>query len=152
MRKVGIVVGSDRVIVVDVDMTASDSMTIIADHSWPLQTGSRCQAYAVMHQQVVNYLTEQSIEKVVIKASAVNRGGTKKAHLQAAELRGVVLAAAASVTETQEMAKASVSRGYGTRKADEYLKDDGFWDNVIVGGELRIGSREAALVLLATEG
>jgi hypothetical protein len=55
----------------------------------------------------------------------------------------------ATVTKTSCLAKAQVSRNFGERKADEYLKDDGFWKKAVIGGKLRSGSREAALVILA---
>ncbi len=45
--------------------------------------------------------------------------------------------------------KAHISKTFGDRKVDEYLKDDDFWSKQISSGQLRIGSREAAMVLLA---
>jgi hypothetical protein len=83
-----------------------------------------------------------------VKESAVNRGGTTKGHLESAEVRGVVISAASTIAPTEVIAKASVSRTFGSRKADEYLHDNEFWRDQ-VSGSLRIGSREAVLILLA---
>ncbi len=81
--------------------------------------------------------------------SALSLAGTKKAHLDAAEFRGVVLCAAASATKVITLAKATISKGFGERKADEYLVDDAFWNESVAGAPLRNGSREAALLILA---
>lgn len=151
MRRVGIAVSGDKITLVDAEADTAGLLTINADVTWPLQSGSRPEAYAVMYDQVVNYLREQEIDEVVVKGSAVSLGGTKLAHLHAAELRGVALAAAASVTKAKELTKAKISRGYGSRKADEYLRDHDFWTKQVTSGDLRVGSREAALVLLASE-
>lgn len=147
-RWLGIVVSSDKLVVVDAEVPAKGPLTILADHSWKLQNGDRAAAYAVMHQQVADYIKERSIKKVVVKASAVSLGGTKKPHLEACELRGVVLCAAAPNSTTQAVAKNSISRNFGNRKVDEYLKDDKFWAGEIAG-DLRVGSREAAMILIA---
>ena len=61
----------------------------------------------------------------------------------------MTLAALASVTRTEAVTKANISKTFGQRKADEYIKDDKFWSNEVSGQKLRSGSREAALVLLA---
>jgi hypothetical protein len=71
-------------------------------------------------------------------------------HLDAAELRGVVMCAA-TVSTVQCLAKNLVSRKFGERKVDEYIKDGGFWDTNMTG-DLRAGSREAAMMLLAARG
>jgi hypothetical protein len=74
----------------------------------------------------------------------------KKVHLEAAELRGVAMCALASVTTVEMQAKANISKSYGKRKVDEYLKDNSFWATKVTGHNLRVGSREAAMVLLAS--
>jgi hypothetical protein len=148
-RWIGVVVASDRVTAVDAEVPDSGPLVIQADHSWPLQKGDRASAYRVLHQQVADYCREHEIKRAVIKASAVNRGGTTKAHLEAAELRGVVISASATVADTQMMAKATISRTFGKRKVDDYIADNNFWTREIIGIALRIGSREAAMVLLA---
>jgi hypothetical protein len=50
------------------------------------------------------------------------------------------------------VAKAAISRTFGDRNVDEYVKDDEFWDNNVEGVNLRNGSREAALILIADRG
>lgn len=147
-RYLGIVVSSDKITAIDVDVPAKGPITILADHSWKLQMGDRAKAYAVAHQQVSDYIREHGIERTVVKASAVSLGGTKKPHLEACELRGVVLSAAAQASEVIGLAKNAISRNFGSRKVDEYIKDDEFWTGEVVG-PLRVGSREAAMVILA---
>ena len=60
----------------------------------------------------------------------------------------MVAAALASVTPVSFESKANISRNFGERKVDEYLKDSDFWAKETTG-ELRSGSREAAMVILA---
>ena len=61
------------------------------------------------------------------------------------------MCAAAAGSETQCLAKGHISRTFGERKVDQYVADKGFWeDNVL--GQLRAGSREAAMILLAARG
>jgi len=148
-RWIGVVVGSDKVTVVDAEIPSTGPIVIQADYSWPLHQGERPSAYSVMHQQVADYAREHKIAQAIIKASAVSLAGTKKAHLEAAELRGVVMCALGGVTATKTETKAHISKTFGTRKVDEYLKDDDFWSRQIAGARLRAGSREAAMVLLA---
>ena len=120
-----------------------------ADQSWKLQEGDRALAYNIMYQRISDYLNENGIERVIVKASAVTTGSMRKAHLHAAELRGVVIAASAAVTKVNMLAKAHVSRTFGERKVDEYVADDAFWSASVAGKSLRKGSREAAMMILA---
>ena len=83
-----------------------------------------------------------------IKASAVSLGGTKKAHLEAAELRGVALAAAVNVCEVRAVSKAVTSRTFGSRGVDEYLKDNDYWTGLGLG-DLKKGMREAAFTAIS---
>jgi len=148
-RWVGITVSGKKVTLVDATVSSSGPITINADQSCNLQEGDRPDAYSIMHQHISDYLRENKIQRVVFKSSALTMGAMKKAHLEAAELRGVTMAAAASVARTQSLAKAHISRTFGNRKVDEYLKDDSFWSTELNGESVRIGSREAAMVLLA---
>lgn len=148
-RWVGIAVSGDKLTIVDATIDGTKPLVINSDQTWKLQQGDRAKAYNVIHQQVVDYLKNHSIDRVVIKASALSQGGMKKAHLDAAELRGVVTGAAASATEVSILAKAVLSRTFGDRKVDEYIADDAFWTAEVAGVPLRAGSREAALLLLA---
>lgn len=148
-RWVGVSVSGDKVILVDASIDADGPIVIVSDQSAKLQSGDRARAYAVIHNQVVDYLRENKIQKVVVKASALSTGSTKMAHLEAAELRGIVIAAAASCCDVSLLAKGHISRTFGNRKVDEYVKDEKFWAAEIEGAPLRSGSREAAMVLLA---
>jgi hypothetical protein len=151
-RRVGLVVVGEVVTVVDAEIpdNADDPITIIADASWKLQKGDRAPAYAVLHQRCHDYLRENGIGSVVIKASALSQGAARLGLLTSAELRGVVTAAAASVCRVIIVSKAIISRTYGDRKVDEYLADDGFWKEHTEGGNLRKTSREAAMLIVAT--
>ena len=150
-RWVGFVVVGDVVTVVDVQVPsdADDPVTINADDTWKLQKGDRAEAYDVMYRRCANYLRENQIEKVVVKASALTMRSMKLGQLTSAELRGVVVAASASIAPVRTISKAHISRTYGDRKVDEYLQDDDFWDEMTSGGRLRKNSREAAMVLIA---
>ncbi len=151
-RWVGLVVTGDKVIVVDAEVPEQGQLVLQNDETWTLQGGDRAAAYNVIGQQCRDYLRANGVEKVLIKGSAVSLGGTKIGHLRSAELRGVIKGAAASVCGVKEFAKAALSRNFGERKVDEYAKDDGFWLKHFTGEELRVGSREAAIMLLAESG
>lgn len=151
-RRVGFQVSGDKVVVVDAMVSDDGPIVIQADHSWSLQTGAREDAYHVLYQQVSNYLREHDIKRAVLKGSAANARGMGQAHLDSAEVRGVVIAAARSVCPVRAVRKASVSKTFGTRKVDAYIKDDDFWAEKVEGVNLRAGSREAALMLIADRG
>ncbi|WP_156898224.1 hypothetical protein [Methylocapsa acidiphila] len=150
-RWVGIAVSGDRITLVDASVETGKPLLIKSDQTLKLQKGDRAAAYAVVHGQVSDYISNHKIGRVVIKASAVSQSGSGKSHLDAAELRGVVMAAAASATEVSTIAKAQISKTFGSRKFDEYVRDDGFWTTAIAGVALRAGSRDAALLLLAAK-
>jgi len=151
VRVVGIVVSGDAATIVDAEMPTdlSDPIVILADNSWRLQKGEKGAAYHVLHQRCADYLRENSISRVVIKASALPTGAAKLGLLNSAELRGVIIAAAASVCEIKLLTKASISRTYGERKVDEYIEDDSFWGEQTTGKTLRKLSRESAMLIIA---
>ena len=151
-RWVGIVVTGDKVIVVDAEVPDEGQLVLQNDETWRLQGGDRAAAYHVIYQQCRDYLRANAVSKVLIKASAVSRGGTKIGHLRSAELRGVIKGAARSVCEVKEFSKAALSRNFGERKVDEYVQDGEFWMTHFTGENLRAGSREAAIMLLAGSG
>ena len=151
-RWLGLAVGADEIKVVEAEIPddANAPVVIKSDHTWPIQAGDRPKAYEVMHRQLVNYTKENGISRAVLKASATGKGMTMKlSHLRAAELRGVAICALASVTDVKTVTKSYVSRNFGERTADEYLKDNDFWTKEVTGAALRAGSRPAALVILA---
>lgn len=144
---VGFSVSSD-VIIVGLRVH-DDKFEVVDDQTVGLQKGDRSDAYRVMYGRILNYLREKSIKHVVIKGSVVGAHRTALSHLLAAELRGVVTAAAAqSGAGVRVISKASISKNFGARKADEYVADDSFWD-VTLDAQVRKGSRETALLILA---
>jgi hypothetical protein len=154
IRSLGVVASGDVVTLVDADVPDDGAITIVLDQTIKLQKGDKAEAYRLIHQRISDYVREKKIKKAIIKASALTQAGKPKlAHLESAELRGVTICALRyGGAEVEIKAKANISRTFGERKADEYLKDDGFWKEHVVGEELRGGSREAALMLLASRG
>lgn len=150
-RCVGFVVVGETVTVVDAEVPddEDEAITIIADDTWRIQKGDRPAAFAVLHQRCADYLRENGVDKAVVKASALPTGAARLGLLTSAEVRGVIIAAAASECEVQVISKAVISRTYGERRVDEYLQDDDFWAEQTEGGKLRKTSREAAMLLVA---
>lgn len=151
-RWLGLIASGESVTAVDatIPINANDPITINSDDTWRIQKGDRSAAYFILHQQCADYVKENGIDEVIIKASAVSgRGGATVAYLLSAEVRGVVISAAASQCSVRSLAKAAISKTYGKRKVDEYVADDDFWSKNTVGGKLRKMSREAAMLLIA---
>jgi hypothetical protein len=84
-----------------------------------------------------------------MKESAVSGGAATMALLQSAELRGAVMAALGGIVPIDCKSKASISKTFGERNVDEYVKDNDFWKKEVSGVDLRIGSREAVMIMLA---
>lgn len=150
-RLASFVVSGDsvKVVVAQVSTDPNDPISIEYDQTWNLQSGAREPALHVLHQRCASFLKEQQIKAVVLKASAAPRSMATLSLLHSAEVRGVVIAAAASLAEVQSLAKGVISRTYGDRKVDEYLKDEAFWNSKTTGSALRAGSREAAMLIIA---
>lgn len=149
-RWLGVAVSGDKAVLVDLDVPDGEgAITIVADFTIKLQKGPRPDAYAAAADEISDYVREKGIEQAIVKGSAVSQQGRPKlAHFEAAELRGAVIAALASVCPTETVTKANISRNFGERKVDEYVEDDSFWVEHFEGS-LRSGSREAALSVLA---
>lgn len=152
-RWLGLTASKEGVIYVDVEVPDDDGpIVVLADDTWKVQKGDRSAAYNVLHQQCADYIRENHIQKAVVKASAVTgKGMAKLGMLEAAEVRGVVIAAAASVCGMKQLKKGSVSKTYGDRNVDEYVADDSFWAENTKGGKLRKMSRETAMLLIAAK-
>lgn len=151
-RWLGLTASKDSVVMVDAEIPDDGDEPIIihSDDTWRVQKGDRAEAYNVLHQQCADYVKENGIDAVVVKASAVaGKGSATLGFLLSAEVRGVVIAAAASHCPVKALSKAVISRTYGDRKVDEYLADDAFWADKTEGGDLRKLSREAAMLLIA---
>ena len=88
-RWLGVHVSGEGVIIVDAEVPADGPITIVLDDSFKLAKGDRSKAFCTMYSRLSDYASEKGIKKAVIKESAISLGGMKKAHLQAAELRGV---------------------------------------------------------------
>lgn len=151
MRWLGLTASKEGVIYVDVEVPDNDGpIVVLADDNWKIQKGDRSAAYNVLHHQCADYIRENHIERAIVKASAVTgKGMAKLGMLEAAEVRGVVIAAAASVCGVKQLKKGSVSKTYGDRNVDEYVADDSFWAKNTKGGNLRKMSRETAMLLIA---
>jgi hypothetical protein len=150
-RCVGFVVVGEVVTVVDAEIPddIDEPITSSTDDTWKLQNGAKAPAYAVLHQRCVDHIRENKADSAIVKASALPTGAARLGLLTSAEARGVIIAAAASVCEVQIISKSVISRTYGERKVDEYIKDDDFWDKHTEGGKLRKTSREAAILIIA---
>lgn len=151
-RWLGLTASKDSVLVVDAEIPDDENDPIIvnSDDTWRVQKGDRAAAYSVLHQQCTDYIKENGIDAVVVKASAVaGKGSATLGFLLSAEVRGVVIAAAASQCPVKALSKAAISRTYGDRKVDEYVADDAFWADQTNGGTLRKMSREAAMLIIA---
>jgi hypothetical protein len=149
MRFLGIDVGSEAITVVDLLEDDAGALSVENDFDWALQTGERPSAYAVLYQQIFDYCTEHRIAGAGLKESTVSLGGNKKTHLATAEMRGLAITACATAgADVRVIGKAAISRTFGDRSADEYLKDNSFWKKQ-ASGQLRKGSRMAALLVLA---
>jgi hypothetical protein len=145
----GIKVSGDSLQVVVLSQDAAGDFTLMDQSTLELQDGERAEAFHTLHGQLVDYLKHKNVEHTRIIGSAVMPGRSATlALLQSAELRGVAMAAAAAVTDTKLATKSSISRTWGDRKFEEYIKDDEFWDDLTVP-DLKKGMREAALVVIS---
>lgn len=152
-RWLGISVSGDKLTVVDAELPHGDGhLTLHADFTVRLPKGDRPTGYQHVHKEIGDYARENGISRAIVKGSAVSQQGKPTlAHLLAAELRGVVQCALSDVCPTETLTKASISRTFGERNAQEYVDDADFWPEHF-DGELRVGSREAALCILAKAG
>ena len=150
-RWLGLIASGDTVTVVDAEIPDDDGPIVIkSDDTWRVQRGNRADAYSVLYQQCADYVRENKINSVLVKASAVTgKGSATLGLLTSAEVRGVVMAAAASQCPVKPFSKAVISRTYGDRKVGEYVADDAFWAAHTTGGSLRKLSRETAMLLIA---
>jgi hypothetical protein len=145
---IGIVASGSQLKAVHLEIDGNN-VVLSNQFTWKLQSGDEALAYAAMYDRVKGYVENNAVQNVVIKASAVGKNKPTLAHLKSAELRGVIcVASVAGGASTTLIQKGTVSRTFGDRKVDEYVKDDSFWDNHVVG-ELTKGRREAALLVLS---
>ncbi|WP_298380100.1 hypothetical protein [Azospirillum sp.] len=147
MSVVGVVVGSDKITLVEGKPNKDGIITLIKDEVFNLEAGDRHHAYSVMHRRIIDRLSSD-VSKIVLKASSASKFTGNQASLHAAELRGVFLSAIPNGLEVLQLHKKSVSQNYGSRKLEEYTKDDIWWEKNF-DGKCRKGSREAAFLIIA---
>jgi len=147
----GLSASKEGVTYVDVEVPDGDGpVIVVTDDTWKIQKGDRAIAYDVLYNQCADYIRENEIKAVYVKGSAVTgKGAARLGMLESAEVRGVIIAAAASICLVSQLKKSVISRNYGDRKVDEYVADDAFWDEHTTGGKLRKGSREVTMLLIA---
>lgn len=148
MSVIAAVVVSEKIVLTEGTVNDDQTVTIIKDETFDLEKGDRQLAYVVMRKRIEDRLS-QGIQQVVLKASAGGKNPATSAVLHAAELRGVFLSAIPAGVPVRQLQKNALSRNFGSRKVDEYLKDDAFFEENFGGAGLRKGSREAAFLLLA---
>jgi hypothetical protein len=146
----GVVVSGNGVTGVHLDCEKSPP-ELTNQFTWSLQAGDRPEAFVVMYERIRDYVREQEIQNVAVKASALGQARATSKHLESAELRGVVIAAAKTGgAKVHLIKKAVVSRNFGERKADEYISDNTFWASAVNGDVLKT-RREAALLVLSMQ-
>lgn len=144
----GVTVSGAKVTIVEAEVPDTGPLIIVNDTSISLQKGDTAEAYSVLHNELSDYARENGINNAIVKGSAVSQQGKPTlAHLHSAELRGVAIAALASVCATKSVTKATMSKNIGDRKVDDYVKDDDFWGSNF-SGSVRSGSKEAAFCIL----
>lgn len=152
---IGIEVSRTELVLVHLEFDAKIQMaTVKDDKTLKLQDGPRGQAYRKAQEWLSTYLREHRPSGVVVKGSALppnkGRGGASLGLLEGAEFRGAVMACVAEAERNLQISKkASLSRTFGERNVDDYVKDDAFWEAQF-RGKLRKGSREAALIAFAS--
>lgn len=127
---------------------------VIQDFSIFLQNGPRSDAYAQAYARILDFLTQNQIKKVVFIPSTLSMGKIDESHLRGAELRGaiqVALVHAGASINCVKIASIKKKKGIlGPLQTTKYMDDDNAWSEV-VSGKLRKGSRDAAIVAIATQ-
>ena len=149
MSVVGVVVGSDKIVLVEGQPNKDGTITLVKDEIFDLEDGERHHAYNVMHRRIMDRLSID-VTKVVIKASSAGKFTGTQASLHAAELRGVFLSAIPNNAEVLQLHTKNVSRDFGSRRLQDYTKDDEWWSNNFKG-KCRKGSREAAFLIIVAQ-
>ena len=145
---IGVVTSGSQLNAVHLELN-DDNAVLMNQFTWKTQSGDETLAYAAMYERVKEYIENNAIKYAVIKASAVGKNKPTLAHLKAAEMRGIIcVASVAGGATTKLVQKGAISRTFGERKVDDYVKDDSFWDDQILG-ELTKGRREAAILVLS---
>lgn len=150
-RWLGLVVSGTELTGVQLDCS-TDPPELVEQFTWTLQQGDRVSALANLYQRLMGYVAEREIGNVVVKGSAVGSSRPTLNHLHSAELRGVAqVAARMAGAEVAVVQRAAVSKRFGTRKVDEYINDNNYWPEAVIG-DLAKTRREAALLILSEMG
>jgi hypothetical protein len=148
-RWAGIQASGKSVRIVAVDEDKNGELTYVGTETCPLQDGDHCAALEQVRTRVMNSLRTLSIQKVALLDTAAGKT-IGFAHLQGAELRGVVKAAAsAAVGDVVLVKKGVASRTFGARKVDGYVADAAWFGEQIAGPELSKVDREVVFCILA---
>lgn len=150
-RWMGVAVSGTKAVLVTAIEESGMPLEIVADDTVDLHSGDRAAAYKIMHDRVSDRVVHNKVDEVFIKASAWTTG-MKLSHLEAAELRGVIIAAAGTSAKVHIVSSAQISKTFGARKFDDYVKDKAFWPTRVSGVKLREGSKAAALLMIAARG
>jgi len=145
----GIVASGSQLNAVHLQLDGDDAV-LTNQFTWKLQSGDETLAYAAMYERVKEYIENNAVKYVVIKASAVVKNKPiLLAHLKSAEMRGIIcVASVAGGATTKLLQKGVISRTFGDRNVDAYVKDNTFWDDQELG-DLKKGRREAAILVLS---
>ena len=148
MKAVGVVIVSDKIVMVEGDVRADGTVALTKDEAFDLEDGERHLAYNVMHRRIADRFSSGA-DRVVLKASSGGKFSGTQASLNAAELRGVFLSALPHRVDVIQLHAKNVSRDFGSRKIGDYIKDEVWWSQNFTGN-CRQGSREAALMIIAS--
>jgi hypothetical protein len=125
----GIAVGADYADIIIVDAEPNqDKMTLLVSRKLQLQDGNKAKSFRALGDQLANILRESKVVELFIKKSAAGRH-VGLSHLEAAEMRGMVLYLASSITQVTAINPTVLSKTFGKRKPKEYLKDDAYWND-----------------------
>jgi hypothetical protein len=150
-RWFGITCTRSEVIIVGLEYANDSELpTVFLDEKIPVsQTGDTPDDYKTIFERLQNDLIENKITHVIIKGSSPSSKGASRDILEGAELRGVLIAAASVAKSEVHIANAAiVSRTFGERKTDAYVKDSEFWKGQVIGN-LRATAKNAAFYILS---
>lgn len=149
----GIKVTGAEIICVVLNVDGSER-TVVQDVTIPIQNGPRPEAYNHVYGRIEDFLRQKGINKAALIGSAVNHTGKSSSNLDAAELRGVVMAAAIQAETTVRIVNMATIKKkkdiLGPDVTNKYMDDDDVWAKA-VSGTLRKGSRDAGIAAIAAQ-
>ncbi|MBY3193685.1 hypothetical protein [Rhizobium laguerreae] len=148
MSVAGVVVGSEKIVIVEGTKNLDGTVTLVKDEVFTLEKGDRHIAYGAMHKRITDRMSH-GIAEVILKASSAGKFTGTQGALLAAELRGVFISAVPSAIAVKQEHVKNLSKA-GSRKVGDYTKDEVWW-NEHFAGDVRKGNREAAYLILGAE-